>query len=74
MRKVMVSHLIKVTGQTRWTLQEKGVATFHEFGVGYEAFDSGPGNYSTAIVEWPDGTVENVPVEQIKFIDGIQHA
>lgn len=35
---------------------------------------NGPGNYSTAIVEWPDGSVENVPVERIRFIDGVQHA
>lgn len=29
----------------------------------------GPGNFSTAIVEWPDGKVENVPVENVRFLD-----
>lgn len=72
-RKVMVSELVQILGN-RWDLKEKGMATFHQFGVGYEEFDSGPGNYSTAIVEWADGTVENVPVERIRFIDGVQHA
>jgi len=73
MRKVMVTHLVWLPGQTRGVPQEKGIATFHQFGVAYEEFDNGPGNYSTAIVEWADGTVENVPVERIRFIDGVQH-
>lgn len=45
----------------------KGRAIFHEFGVDYEEFDSGPGNFSTAVIELPDGTVKNVPVENIAF-------
>jgi len=45
----------------------KGEAIFHQFGVDYEEFETGPGNYSTAIIELPDGTVKNIPVENIEF-------
>lgn len=45
----------------------QGVATFHQFGMDYEEFEEGPGNYSTAIIELADGTVKNVPVENIEF-------
>ena len=45
----------------------KGQAIFHQFGVDYEEFETGPGNYSTAIIELPDGTVRNIPVENIAF-------
>ena len=52
-----------------WALEEKGEATFHQFGVNYEEFESGAGNYSTAIIELDDGTVLNIPAEHIKFIN-----
>ena len=41
---------------------------FHQFGVSYEEFDTGAGNYSTAIVEKSDGSIVNVSVEEIQFI------
>lgn len=47
-------------------------ATFHQFGVSYEEFESGPGNYSTAIIELADGTVQCVLAERIKFLEPIQ--
>lgn len=53
-------------------LVDIGEATFHCFGCNYEEFENGIGNFSTAIVEWPDGRVENVPVEHIKFIKETQ--
>ena len=72
MRKVIVHHYVKpdpIEGVSQnYILVKKGEATFHAFGMAYEEFESGPGNYSTAIVEYPDGIVENVPVERIKFI------
>ena len=42
---------------------------FHQWGCDYEEFEEGPGNYSTAIVELADGTIRNVPVEMVKFIN-----
>lgn len=46
-----------------------GIAMFHGWGCDYQEFESGAGNFSTAIVERADGTVENVPVELVKFSD-----
>lgn len=45
-----------------------GVGLFHRWGCDYEEFESGPGNYSTAIVEMEDGTIKNVPCEMVQFI------
>lgn len=44
-------------------------ATFHKFGCDYEEFENGVGNYTTAIIECPDGTVENLAVHRIKFLE-----
>ena len=46
---------------------EKCEGTFHEFGVAYEEFESGAGNYSIAIVELKNGEIINPPVEMIRF-------
>ncbi len=43
-------------------------ATFHGFGADYEEFDNGPGNFSVAIVEYEDGTVDTVIPKHIKFV------
>jgi hypothetical protein len=67
-RKVMISEY-KRQPDNKFKLVEKGVALFHAFGTRYEEFDTGAGNYSTAIVEWADGTMGNVPVEHVRFLD-----
>jgi len=51
-----------------WELNEKGEALFHQWGMNYEEFETGPGNYSTAIIELPDGQIKNVPAENIRFV------
>jgi hypothetical protein len=53
----------------RYELQPTGKGVFIQYGVDYEEFENGPGNYSTAIVEMKDGTVKNVPVHQIRFLE-----
>ena len=68
MKTVMVSKLEWDFDKKRNELVEKGEAIFHCFGVNYEEFENGPGNFSSAIVEWPDGTVSNIPVEQVRFL------
>lgn len=68
MRKVMVSERRQQPDRT-WKLEEKGEALFHQFGCSYEEFETGAGNYTTAVIEWPDGTVGNVPVEHVRFLD-----
>ncbi len=47
----------------------KGIAQFLEFGVNFVELDNGIGNYSTGIVELIDGTIKNVYVENIEFIE-----
>lgn len=53
---------------TRWVFRPRGEALFHQFGVGHEVYEGGVGNFTTAVVEWPDGLVENVPVEHVRFV------
>jgi len=50
-------------------IEEDGLGKFHQFGVAYEQFDEGVGNFTIAIVEMEDGTVRNIPVELIQFLD-----
>ena len=64
----LVPHPIEGSFRTRYVLEPQGEALFHQFGVGYEEFEGGPGNFTTAIVEWPDGKVESVPVEHVQFV------
>ena len=47
---------------------ETGV--FHQFGVNFDELDHGAGSFTSAIVEMPDGTVRNLELEEIKFIEG----
>jgi hypothetical protein len=68
MRKVMVSEHKKQSSGA-WELEERGEALFHQFGVDYEEFESGSGNFTTAVIEWDGGKVENVPVHLVRFLD-----
>jgi hypothetical protein len=72
MRQVIVYVYDRKPGKTYMDKVEDnmGYAKFHAWGCGYEEFESGPGNYSTAIIERTDGSVENVPADMIKFIGG----
>jgi len=42
---------------------------FSHYGCAFTEFDTGAGNYSTAIIINDDGTVKNVPVENVRFIN-----
>ena len=70
MRKVIVRKYVKITDQGLYEKQDdgEGLATFHAWGVNCEEFTNGAGNFSTAIVERKDGTIENIPVDLIQFI------
>jgi len=65
---VMVSRYEWDNDTKKNKLVEKGEAMFHCFGVDYEQVENGTGNFSTAIVEWADGTISNVPVEHVRFL------
>lgn len=49
-------------------LVEKGEAVFHTFGINCQELQNGVGTFTTAIIELPDGTLKNLPVEQVRFI------
>lgn len=57
--------------QEKTRRQEKieiGRGVFRGFGVCYEEFENGPGNYSTAIIELSDGSLINHSVEYVQFV------
>ena len=47
---------------------ERCDAKFHQFGCAFEEFETGAGNYTIAIIEHSDGTIECIDPECIKFI------
>ena len=48
--------------------EQPGSAAFHTFGYDVVENDSGFATLSTAIIELEDGSVKNIPVENIKFL------
>ena len=68
MRKVIYSDYRWSAEINRNVKIEAGEAVFHQFGIGYEEFENGPGMFTTAIIELPNGEVLSLPVDQIKFI------
>ena len=68
MRKVIYYKNNYIPGERRIEKVEVGEAIFHQFGVYCEETEHGYLNYSTAIIEKPDGTIENIYVEMIRFI------
>lgn len=72
MRRVQVSEYQRSADGLSSSLVDIGEAIFHQFGSNYEEFESGPGNFTTAVIEWPDGKIGNVPVEHIRFLEATQ--
>ncbi|WP_017346153.1 hypothetical protein [Pantoea sp. A4] len=42
---------------------------FHQWGIAFEEFETGPGNYTVAIVELPDGTITTHIPDFVRFLD-----
>lgn len=57
--------------ELRFEPTDRGNAIFHQWGVDYKEFEVGIGSYTVAIVEWPDGTVEEILPRFIRFIDTV---
>lgn len=55
----------------KWEEREFEMGYFHQWGADYEEFESGPGNYSVAIVELPGGKIVTPVAQNIEFIDFI---
>lgn len=69
MREVHVFKFANKDGKGQSNKVLDGIGCFIEYGVSYEEFKNGAGNFSTAIVEMHDGTVRNIAVEMIKFFN-----
>lgn len=57
------------TGRRFMDKEPDGEAVFHQFGVDYEEFETGAGNFSTAIIERADGTIQTPQASMIQFIE-----
>lgn len=57
-----------ITGTGKWEDDFTHPGEFLTWGISYEEVEGGAGNYTTAIVMNPDGTVEEVLPSNIKFI------
>jgi len=64
MRRVKV----KKYDRQKKAMVDDGEATFHQWGSEYEEFETGPGNFTVAIIERDDGTVETPPASWVTFI------
>ena len=60
---------VKVWKTTEDEKPEPREGWFHEWGTDYEEFESGPGPYSVAIVEFDDGSVGLVYPMQMRFLE-----
>lgn len=73
-QRVEVSKYCLQPGDNYNSLIHDGLATFQAWGMSFEEFETGAGNYSTAIIVRDDGSVENPSVEMIKFINEVFNA
>jgi hypothetical protein len=69
MRKVECTRIkYEWEGGNRKTIETKVDGLFHQWGSEYEEFETGAGNYSVALIELDDGTIEAFLPQLIKFI------
>lgn len=52
----------------KWVKVYKEPARFQIYGLDYEESEHGVGTYSTAVLLLRDGTIKNIPIENIKVI------
>jgi len=70
MRKVMVMKKKFDTAHIHFKWVDDYEGLFHCWGVNYEELESGPGNYTVAVVEKSDGTITTEPPWYIRFLSG----
>ncbi len=56
-------------GTNCWEKEFQNHGVFHQWANAYEESDTGFGNYTVALIELPDGTIESVLPSNIKFVD-----
>lgn len=55
-------------GTNCWESDFTHEGVFYQWASAYEEFENGAGNYTVALIETPDGTIESVLPSNIKFI------
>jgi len=70
MRPVMTMKALHDDRGRRTGIEDAAEGKFHGWGVEYEEFENGPGNYTVAIVEMPDGSVQTLVPFLVRFLDG----
>ena len=58
----------KTSNYGHWEEDYNNEGLFHQWANSYEEFESGPGNFTIALVEIEDGTIVEVLPCNIKFI------
>lgn len=69
MRPVMTMEGLHDDPGRRTGIEDAAEGKFHGWGVEYEEFETGPANYSVAIVEMADGTIQTLMPWAIRFLD-----
>jgi hypothetical protein len=84
MRKVMIKKWIPCKRETTLVQCEEGTncfekefetpGLFHQWASAYEESSEGFGNYTVALVELNDGTIEEVLPKHVQFVDLLDEA
>lgn len=61
--------MVQVPGSNNWSKEYLQEGKFHQWGTETEEGETGFVARSVAIVELPDGTIQNVLPNNVKFID-----
>ena len=69
MRPVMTMRATHDNRGARTGIEDAAEGKFHAWGSSFEEFENGPANYTVALVEMPDGTVQSLMPWLIRFLD-----
>lgn len=58
-----------IFNKSTWQESDRHEATWLAWGLDYEELGAGAGAFSTAIIQLPDGSVLNIPCQQVRFLD-----
>ncbi len=70
-RRIEFDEWVKKPGESK-PVKTTGVGIFHLFGINYKEFETGPGIYTTAVIETENGSLKNIPVEHCRFIEMVK--
>jgi hypothetical protein len=65
--RIMVSRYVYLAENNEYVMRKRGEAIFHSFGL--KSTGENLSITSVGIIEWPDGKLELVPIDLIRFIE-----